>query len=189
MSPGAHLLSSWLLANSFQLRQRERRIVTIAGLSPDLDGIGWFVDRANILLGNSSDYFFQYHHVLGHNLLASFVIAGVCSALAHTRKQLVFFLAIGVVHLHLLCDLVGSKGPDGYQWPIRYLYPFDPEHQWVWSGQWELHAWQNTAITLTMLVVSMAWAWRQRYSFIQVISSWLDREFFEILARRNLRSQ
>ena len=56
--------------------------------------------------------------------------------------------------------------------------------QWVWSGQWELSAWQNVVITLTMLAICAAWSVKQRYSFVEVISKWLDREFFKIVAKR-----
>lgn len=184
MSPGSHLLASWLLANSAPLAQRERRIVCLAGLSPDLDGAGWLLDRANAWLGTASDYYFEFHHAVGHNLPASLIIAALACSAARRQRALVWALALAAVHVHLLCDLAGSKGPDGYQWPIRYLLPFDDQYQWIWSGQWELHAWQNVAITLAMLGVAILLGWRQRYSFVEVISPWLDREFFRMLARR-----
>lgn len=183
MSPGSHLLASWLLANSFKLAHRERRIITLCGLAPDLDGVGWVLDRVNQWRGTSSDYFFLWHHQVGHNLLASLIIALVASALAHTHKRLVFGLAVLVVHLHLVCDLIGSKGPDGYHWPIPWLMPFNRNLVWVWSGQWELHAWQNSAITLLMLAVACVLGWKQRYSFVEVLSLKLDRAFFQMLTR------
>lgn len=186
MSPGSHLLSSWLVANYFVPTQRERRIVTLAGLSPDLDAIGWLADRVNDWRGYVSDYYFEYHHVIGHNVVASLIISAIVCSLASTRRPLIFMVSMLVIHLHLLCDLLGSRGPDGYQWPIHYLYPLNAELEWAWSGQWELSAWQNTAITLTLLGIAMAWAWKQRYSFVQVICGWLDREFFKMLERYGL---
>jgi inner membrane protein len=188
MSPGAHLLSSWLIANSLVTSQRERRIVTLAGLAPDMDAIGWLADRVNLWGGDVTDYYFQYHHLLVHNLFAGVVVSALACALAKTRRLLVFGLSLAVFHLHLICDLAGSRGPDGYQWPIHYLYPFYPEFEWTWSGQWELSGWQNTAITLTILAIAMTWAWKQRYSFVQVISAWLDREFFKMLERYGISS-
>jgi inner membrane protein len=183
MSPGSHLLASWLIANSFIKTQHERRIVTLAGLVPDADAVGWLADRVSEWQNDVTDYYFQYHHLICHNLLASVVIAGLASWLASSRKLAIFMLTLGVVHLHFLCDVLGSKGPDGYQWPIHYLYPFDSSFEWTWQGQWELSGWQNISITLTMLAIALTLAWRQRYSFVQVISSWLDREFFKMLVR------
>ena len=75
MTLGAHLLASWLIANSFRLAQRERRLIAMVGVSPDLDGFGWLIDRANALAGIHTDFYFQYHHIVGHNLFASLILA------------------------------------------------------------------------------------------------------------------
>jgi inner membrane protein len=64
-----------------------------------------------------------YHHVLGHNLGGALVVAGLVAYLAH-RRWLCTALAVVRFHLHLLGDLVGARGPDGYPWPIPYLSPF-----------------------------------------------------------------
>ena len=159
-------------------------MVALAGLAPDLDGVGYLIDRYNGFNGVDSFFYAQYHHIVGHNLVASVVIAGCAAFFSKTRRATVFAASILVTQLHFLCDVLGSRGPDGYQWPIPYLYPFSESAQLVWSGQWELSAWQNTVITLGMLAVCAAWSIRQRYSFIEVISGWLDREFFKIVARK-----
>ncbi len=184
MSPGAHLLASWLIADAAGLERRERRLVAFAGLSCDLDGFGYLIDRVNELRGVESAFYADYHHLLLHGLLASLLVPILFALLARQRKPLVFALSFVAMHLHILGDLAGSRGPDGYQWPIKYLYPFDPLFELTWSGQWELNAWQNVAITLTMLALAL---WRgaiKRYSFVEVISAALDRAFFQILARR-----
>jgi hypothetical protein len=189
MTLGAHLLAGWLLAYSFRLAQRERRIVACASIAPDLDGVGWLIDRFNTQLNISTDFYFQFHHVVGHNLLAGSAIATLALIFASKQKWRVFWLALGAAHLHLIGDVMGSKGPDGYQWPIAYLYPFTDRFQWIWSGQWELHAWQNSAITLGMLGMALYVGWRKNYSFVEVISARLDQEFFNMLARYGLKSK
>jgi inner membrane protein len=63
-------------------------------------------------------------------------------------------------HLHLLCDLIGARGPDGDQWPIPYLKPFSNSVQFAWHGQWALNAWQNFVIT-GLLLVAMFWIARK----------------------------
>ena len=184
MSPGAHLLASWLVPYPFQLPQRARRAVALAGIAPDLDGAGWVVDKVSAWAGAGTDYYAQYHHVIAHNLLAALVISLAASLLAARRRFAVFVLSLAVVHLHFLCDVLGSRGPDGYQWPIPYLSPFSQQRQWAWSGQWELNAWQNVVITCSLLILAIFLSWRRRYSFVEVISATLDREFFKMLARR-----
>ena len=186
MTLGAHLLAGWIIANSFRLGQRERRIVTFASLAPDLDGIGWLADRVNAKFGMETDFYFQFHHVIGHNLLACIAIAALSLMAANKQKWLTCWLALGAAHLHLVGDVLGSKGPDGYQWPIAYLHPFSENYLWVWRGQWELHAWQNSAITLGMLSFAIYWGWRKNYSFVEVISVRLDKEFFKMLTRYGL---
>jgi inner membrane protein len=189
MTLGSHLLASWLLAHACKLPQRERRLVAVAGVLPDLDGFGWVLDRINTMNGGTSDLYFQYHHILGHNLLATLAIACIVLFAAQAQKWLAASLALGVAHLHLFCDMLGSRGPDGYQWPIAYLRPFSDGWQWVWSGQWELHAWQNSAITLAMLGIAMVCGWQKNYSFVEVISAKLDRAFFDMLNRYGLTRQ
>ena len=183
MTPGAHLLASWLAALPCASSHRERRIVALAGVSPDLDGLGWLVDHLGARFGYGTDYYFSYHHAVAHNLLAALIISAIAAAAAKTRRLVIFGAALLVIHLHFLCDVAGSRGPDGYQWPIPYLLPFSAAYDWTWSGQWELNAWQNVAITFAMLALACWIGWRRRYSFVETISVRLDRAFFAIVAR------
>ena len=53
-------------------------------------------------------------------------------------------LCLIVFHLHLLCDLIGSRGPSAVDlWPIFYFGPFSKDPMWLWKGQWPLDAWPN----------------------------------------------
>jgi hypothetical protein len=74
-------------------------------------------------------------------------------------------------HLHLLGDLVGSKGPDGYQWPIPYLLPFSDAWQWIWAGQWQLNAWPNFVFTAMTVSLSFYLAWKHGVSPLEMIST------------------
>ncbi|HVI78231.1 MAG TPA: hypothetical protein VM715_08700 [Candidatus Acidoferrum sp.] len=81
--------------------------------------------------------------------------------------------AFASFHLHLLEDILGSRGPDGYQWPIPYLKPFCPV-QVAWQGQWALNAWPNAAITAALILISL-WLARQRgFSFMEIFSRKAD---------------
>jgi len=60
MSPITHFLTGWVVANSAQLNRRDRILVTLAGIVPDLDGIGIV---AEIATENTPNYF-QYNSIL-----------------------------------------------------------------------------------------------------------------------------
>ena len=129
MSPVTHFLTGWVLANAADLNRRDRAVVTLAAVVPDVDGLGIV---AEILTRHSQHpmlWFSDYHHALHTLLFALFV--SLCAFLISTRKWISATLALVAFHLHLLEDLVGSRGPDGFNWPIPYLFPFSS--RWIWT--------------------------------------------------------
>lgn len=87
-------------------------------------------------------------------------------------------------HIHLFEDVLGSRGPDGYQWPIPYLAPFSSALQLAWRREWGLNAWPNVALTVALLVATFWLAWRRRYSPLEMISRKADEAFVEALRKR-----
>ena len=157
-------------------------MVTLASVAPDLDGLGIIPE---LLTRNSSHpllWFSVYHHSL-HSLLFALVVAAISFTLA-TRKWLTGFLALLSFHLHLLEDLLGSRGPDGDQWPIPYLKPFSSALQLTWRGEWALNAWPNILITVALLLAVFWLAWQRGFSPLEMVSSKLDRAFVEALRHR-----
>lgn len=182
MSPITHFFTGWVLANSADLRRRERALVTLAGVVPDADGLGII---AEVLARNSShpvDWFSRYHHSL-HNLGFALAVAVTCWAFASQRWK-VAGLAFVSFHLHLLEDLLGSRGPEGYQWPIPYLMPFSHAVQLSWRGQWALNAWPNMVVTAALLLVTLRLAWSRGYSPLEMFSTKADSGFVGTLRRR-----
>ena len=183
MSPVTHFLAGWLVANSANLNRRERAAVTLAGVIPDVDGLGLI---AEIVTRNSShplNWWSDYHHVLGHNIGFCLLVTAMGFAMA-TRRWLTAVLVGLSFHLHLLGDLVGARGPDGHQWPIPYLQPFSGAWQWTWSGQWALNGWPNFVITIAALSVTFYWAWKRGYSPLEMISSRVEQVFVTALRKR-----
>jgi inner membrane protein len=97
-------------------------------------------------------------------------------------------LALLSFHIHLFEDLLGSRGPDGDQWPIPYLRPFSSELQLTWTGQWMLNSWPNYLITLALLLVTFWLAWYREFSPLEMISKKADVEFVAALRHRFSRS-
>lgn len=184
MSPITHLLLSWNIANlPRHPTRRDRALVTLAGVLPDLDGVGIV---AEWLTRNTEEpllWWTHYHHAAAHNLVAALGITGLAALLANSRGQTAL-LACVTFHLHLLCDVLGSRGADGYPWPIAYLWPFSDSIRWAWSGQWALNGWPNIVITVLALTVTVRLAWRRGYSPLELVSSPLDQRFVESIRHR-----
>ncbi len=183
MSPVTHFLVGWLVANSVDLSRKERAAVTVASVVPDIDGIGAIAETLTRGWDHPLLWYSKYHHVLAHNLGFALVVAGV-SFMVATRRWKTAALALVSFHLHLLGDLIGGRGPDGYPWPIHYLLPFSGAWQWTWQGQWDLNAWPNFLITIAALGATLYLAWNRGYSPLEMVSASADRTFVETLRHR-----
>jgi inner membrane protein len=182
MSPITHFLTGWVAANCAKLSRTERAIVTMACVAPDIDGLGIIPE---FLTRNSSHpllWFTLYHHRL-HTLAFAVVVCAIAFALAK-QKWKTATLAFLTFHIHLFEDVLGSRGPDSYQWPIPYLSPFSSKLQLAWSGQWALNAWPNVAITAALLAITLWLAWRRGFSPIEMVSTKTDALFVAVLRHR-----
>lgn len=183
MSPVTHFLVGWMLANTVELNRKERGAVTIAGVIPDIDGLGVIAETLTQHWDRPLTWYSEYHHIVTHNLAFALLVGGI-SFLTATRRWKTAILVFLSFHVHLLGDLVGSRGPDGYQWPIFYLFPFSEAWQWTWHGQWELNAWPNFAITIVALGVTFYLAWRRGFSPFEMVSNSADWTFVSVLRHR-----
>jgi len=185
MSPITHLLASWIVAAKTTDNPRDCRLVALAGLAPDGDGLGLVVDAfKNAIHGTGTFYYYQtYHHALLHGIAGAVVMAGLLAAFANRRSR-VFALALLTIHLHLLCDLLGSRGPEaGDLWPIFYFAPFSNHPMWLWHGQWRLDGWQNQLITFALLAWSLRITMARGESFVAVFSRRVDGVFVGTLRK------
>jgi inner membrane protein len=183
MSPETHLLASWLIAAKTTSNPRDCRLVTLAGILPDADGLGLLVDMFNSSFRHKETFYYaQYHHWYLHGALGAVLITGLLTCFARQRLR-VALLALIVFHLHLLCDLAGSRGPSpGDLWPIYYFGPFTLHHgMWLWHGQWRLDGWQNRAITLPLFFWALWLASKRNDSVVGVFNRRLDRIFVRVL--------
>ena len=195
MSPVTHFFAGWLVASAttVPLTRREKILVVAAAIAPDLDGLGLIPE---LLTRNSAHpllWFSQYHHSW-HTLafalvcvLAAFFIDRAAARGNHptsARPWLTAGLVFISFHLHLLCDLLGARGPEGYQWPIPYLKPFSNSMELTWHGQWALNGWQNFAFTALLLFTTFWLAWRNGRSPIELVSPSANQAFIHTLRQR-----
>jgi hypothetical protein len=181
VSPITHLLASWIIAAKTTDNPRDCRLITLAGLAPDLDGLGLLADLATRATAHPTQFYARYHHYLFHGAFGAAVAALVFAAFARRRWR-VALLCFAVFHLHLLFDLVGSRGPAPEDlWPIYYLGPFSRDSVWLWPGQWPLDSGINRTFTLTLLAWVFALAIRRGHSVVGVFSTRGDAVFVRVL--------
>lgn len=184
MNPVTHLMVTWVVFERHVAETRDKALVCLAGVAPDLDGIGIVADFATRRLGLPETNLYQdYHRLFGHGLLGAVIISGVAAAFA-SRRALVGVLAFLAVHLHLLCDILGSRGSTAADiWPVYYFAPFSLKHLLFVSWQWPLVGWQNSLLSALLMCVILWRATVTGYSPVGILSRPGDVAFVEVLRR------
>lgn len=183
MNPVSHLLISWVVADTAGLTRRDRVLVTLAGVAPDIDGLGIIAEILTEKTTAPLLWWSKYHHVVCHNIGFGLVVLAVAASFSLMKWRTAFFTLLAF-HLHLFCDFIGSRGPDGYQWPIPYLFPFSDRWQLTWESQWELNAWPNLLLTALILAATIYFSWKKGYSPIEIFSKRADTTFVSILRKK-----
>lgn len=179
-----HLLIGWTVAQHTTKSPRDRALVTWASVVPDLDGLGLLADWAGGAFGEVGGYYEQFHRVLLHGLPGAIVCSLLLAWLARDKINVALWAFVSY-HLHLIGDLLGSRGsgPNDF-WPIFYLSPISDALTFEWSGQWPLTGWQNTSITIALLAYVLALAIQRGYSPVGLFSTKADACFVETLRAR-----
>lgn len=185
MSPITHFTVSWSVAETVGRTRRERLCITLAGMLPDLDGAGLLVDLTNRVLGRPESFWSEaLHHVLFHGLLGAAVTV-VAAMLLGCRRIIALLAVMLTFHLHLLCDVLGSRGPAPDEiWPIRYLAPFSDAGSFAWPGQWPLNAWPNVVLTCVLICWIGMRAIKTGVSPFSLLSTRLDAKVVKALRAR-----
>ena len=184
MNPVEHLLIGWCVASTAPaLTPRERLMITAAAVIPDVDGLGMLVEIPTRNTSNPLFWWTDYHHIIAHNIAAAAVVTILAAAFA-THRWLTALLTLISFHTHIVGDVIGARGPDGFQWPIPYFLPFSRTPEFVWEGQWALNAWQNMVITAAALLITIYLAWKRGYSPVEIFSRRADAVFVSTLRQR-----
>ena len=141
-----HLLFASALANGVSRSRRERRILMLAAIVPDLDGATFW----------NRDLWETVHHTFGHNVFFAGAVAGTAYALGRTgrRARLAMWSAVSIVGLHYGLDLAISG-----TWPFRPLWPasqFDANLGNFVNDSARLDWWLRVPIQYTLVVIAIA---------------------------------
>ncbi len=174
---------SWIGARAIFKEKLNRIVVAVSGVIPDIDGLGLLIDFSVKPFGYTPDLWGIWHHYL-HSLPFGILVSGIAAGIVKAQKSLTALVCFLIFHLHLLCDLIGSRGPDGYQWPIPYFSPVSQELQLTWSGQWELNAWPNILLTFTALTIIVVLIRVTSTSPFELLGKKMDRILVNMINRK-----
>jgi membrane-bound metal-dependent hydrolase YbcI (DUF457 family) len=182
VNPITHFLVGWDGLERLQPSRRDKALVVLAGLAPDLDGLGIVVDFGTRILGlPETNYYQAFHRLYGHGLPAALLISALAAAMGTQRYRVALWTFVSV-HLHFLCDLLGSRGSHAEDiWGIYYFAPFTRAYELSWSGQWPLVGWQNMLITAALMAVAMGRATTAGYSPLVLLNERTDAVFVATL--------
>lgn len=173
MHTSTHLLSGWCVGNLFNFTARERLFCMVAATMQDLDGLGillypWYGRK----------YYWEWHHVLFHNLLTAIVVTVLLTIWSrHRIKAALLYFAL--FHLHLLMDYVGS----GELWKIYYLYPFSRNYYLMWKYAWPMFSWQNITAGFLLIGWTIMIAARRRRTPLELLMPHLDQQLVELAVK------
>ena len=170
MHAQSHVLSGWCLGNYLNVGPRERLFCMIAAGCADLDAVSRLAGQ---------EAYWDYHHVVGHNLLVGLVAAGVLAALSRYRFK-GFLAYLGLFHMHLLMDLFGS----GPKWTVAYLWPLS---SWTLGTRhaWEFYSWQNISFAALLVAWTVWIVFRRKRTPLEALMPSLDRKLVALTQRRD----
>jgi hypothetical protein len=141
----------------------------LAASLPDLDGITYILGR---------EAYWSTHHIIGHNILYGILLCGILAAFSRHRIK-VFFLYLGLFHLHLVMDLFGS-GPG---WTISYLWPFNG-HGFEINYCWPLYSWQNITAGILFLLWTLFIIRQKKRTPLEIIMPSLDHQIVDFFNKK-----
>lgn len=155
-------MSGWIAGNYLKLNARQRFLCMAAVDIPDLDGLGVLV---------SQQAYYDYHHILGHNLLFGVIMSLIFAVLSGSRIKC-FIIYLALFHLHILMDLFGS----GECWTIAYFRPFS-NYELYSKLNWALFSWQNIVINFLLLGWTLYLIPRKQRTPLEYLMPSLDRKW------------
>jgi hypothetical protein len=165
MTPVIHLIAAWLIAMAFAIELKERRIVVLAGIIPDIDAVFILFDF---------DAYIKYHHTFGHSYVFGipFVFITPFLFLDNLKSKLkVSLIALLGFTSHLVLDIIGSD------WPVSLFYPMFSEGYCItpWVSN-EIIYWVINPVFAIIIVSLMALViFKKESSPIEFISQKFDK--------------
>lgn len=174
-----HLFASWLLPWTALAERRDRVIVALAGLAPD-------VDAPLLLLWGGKQAFIEHHHEWTHHLAGAAAAAAAGYALGRDRRRTAAFAGAAWL-LHLFLDMAGAGErleTGAFAYPVPLLWPFStrPFDPFPWS--WPLASWQNAAFMVVLVALVIRMGVVHGRTVVEVVSTRADAAVVAACRRR-----
>ncbi|MCP5199954.1 MAG: metal-dependent hydrolase [Gammaproteobacteria bacterium] len=167
MQGPAHLGLGWLLGARLGER-RNRRIVGLAGLAPDIDivvyPLAWLAGGCD--LDHAFAVYAGVHHRYTHGIVFALAAGLLAWRLAAGRQRVrVALLSVLAVALHLAGDVIAS----GPAWPVYPLWPWS-DLAWGVAWSWNASDWRNVTLSALAVVMALGWSYRRGHSPLECVS-------------------
>ena len=173
-----HLFLSWLLPWRALPERRDRILVALAGIAPDIDAPILFV------MGGKQA-FIEYHHRYTHHFAGAALAAGAGLAFGKSRWKAAGFATLAWCG-HLLLDLVGAGelNEDGTcAYPLPLLWPFSARPFDTFPFAWPLASWQNAVVMVFAMALMVVTALRANRTVVEVVSLRADGAVVGVLRK------
>lgn len=147
-----HAQVGWFMARACKVEARDRKLVALACMLPDVDGL--------TILGGY-DLYFAGHHVWLHSVFAAALFAALMAVFAR-RRLLVAALSLLGVLLHLLSDGFG----------LLALAPLWPVSTWIFwpnDGRYWVAFVGEVIVPALLIAAQVALARREGTSILELL--------------------
>lgn len=170
MNFGGHLLASWWLANvTARHSATERRVITLMGLLPDIDGVCTFIQGLGHL-----------HRTFGHNLwlLLSAPLLATFLFISPPRRLFLYPILFSVISLHYVMDIFAT----GW-WPLMPLWPLSEQAFYMdrYIPQYIMKYYIQIGLFVILLLPTVLIFLRYKRTPLAVLSAGLDRFFQDFI--------
>jgi inner membrane protein len=174
-----HLFLSYALPWRAALERRDRGIIALAGLAPDVD--------APILLAMGKEAFVEHHHDWTHHLAGAALAAAAGLLWGGRRRAVTAALAAAAWGGHIVLDMLGGgdRHPgEPYAYPVPLLWPFSDRPFDPFPFSWPLASWQNATVMAVAMALMIRLAVVEGRTVLEVFSTRLDGAVVAAIRRR-----
>ncbi|HUT53966.1 MAG TPA: metal-dependent hydrolase [bacterium] len=162
-----HLQAGSFIANARDYNLRERRLIMLASLAPDADGIFFF----------SSDLWNRFHHSFSHNIFSMLIVAAALALYNRSRRIEIFAVCAVSAILQIFIDVVTND----LTWPQQFLRPLTDAQisigsltDWKYLNTLQV-VWVQGFLMIVILVGTVILYKKTGRTFLELISPRLDR--------------
>ncbi len=167
MGPLLHLQVGALAANARPYDLRERRLVMLSALAPDLDGVFFW----------NAELWERMHHTVSHNVYFAAAVAAVFAVYNRKRRTEMLIVCFLTAIAQMLIDGL-TNDPS---WKQKYFWPlWDKDFALAHFIDYEhlafVQVWVIQGVLTVLLLISIAWLYRKNgRTFLELASTRLDR--------------